>query len=97
MNRVRCISLAFLVPRADWEKIALPGSKIWVDVSSCTEVACAKPVSATFAFPETEVKDLLTDITVVTTIPAAGEFYSSFCYVVGETRRCGPYVIVLKS
>jgi len=109
-----------MVPRADWEKIALPGSKIWVDVSSCTEAACAKPVSATFAFPEAEVKDLPTDITVdtsipavsettvvavttvpskqasVTTIPAVVESYSSFCYVVGETRRCGPYVIVLK-
>lgn len=112
---------SYVIPRADWETKLLPGSKIWVDVSSCTEAACAKPVSATFAIPETEVKDLPSETVVdssipvvpettvvavttipskqasVTTIPAAGEFYSSFCYVVGETRRCGPYVIVLKS
>ena len=109
-----------LIPRADWEKIALPGSKIWVDVSSCTEAACAKPVSATFAFPEAEVKDLPADITVdtsipavpdttivalttvplkqasVTTIPAVDAPYTSFCYVVGEIRRCGLYVVTLK-
>ncbi|MBJ7461628.1 MAG: hypothetical protein JHC90_08570 [Ilumatobacteraceae bacterium] len=60
-----------LIPRTDWEKIALPGSKIWVDVSSCTEAACAKPVSATFAFPEAEIKDLPTDITIETSTSVA--------------------------
>ncbi|MEI6743520.1 MAG: hypothetical protein WCL35_07115 [bacterium] len=110
-----------VISRVDWEKIALPGSKIWVDVSSCTEAACAKPVSASFAFPETEVKDLpsetVVDSTVpavsettlvaettvpskqasVTTIPTVDAAYDSFCYVVGNTRRCGLYVVVLKS
>ncbi len=53
-----------LIPRADWEKIALPGSKIWVDVSVCTEAACANPVSATFAFPEAAANNLPTDVTI---------------------------------
>jgi len=57
---------SYVIPRADWESVALPGSKIWVDVSSCTEVACAKPVSATFALPETAANNLPTDVTVTT-------------------------------
>jgi hypothetical protein len=62
-----------LIPRTDWEKIALPGSKIWVDVSSCTEAACAKPVSATLTFPEAKVLALPTDITVETSTSVASE------------------------
>ncbi len=64
---------AHVIPRTDWEKIALPGSKIWVDVSSCTEAACAKPVSATFAIPEAEVKVLPAETVVDSSIPAVSQ------------------------
>jgi hypothetical protein len=109
-----------MVPRADWEKIALPGSKIWVDVSSCTEAACAKPVSATFAFPEAEVKDLPSETVVDSTVPAFSETtlvaattipstqtsvvrsneivalnYGNGCYIRGNVRSCGSYVLKL--
>lgn len=64
---------SYVIPRADWETKLLPGSKIWVDVSSCTEAACAKPVSATFAIPEAEVKVLPAETVVDSSIPAVSE------------------------
>ena len=110
--------ISHVIPRADWEKIALPGSKLWVDVSSCTEAACAKPVSATFAFPEAEVKDLPVETIVESTIPTDTEtttvavttnpskqtsvttstvatmLNSGFgCYIRGNIRSCGNYVL----
>jgi hypothetical protein len=113
-------STSYVIPRTDWEKIALPGSKIWVDVSSCTEAACAKPVSATFAIPEAEVKDLLSETVVDSTVPAVSEATlvaattipstqtsvvrsneivalnpGNGCYIRGNVRSCGSYVLRL--
>jgi hypothetical protein len=96
-----------MVPRADWEKIALPGSKIWVDVSSCTEAACAKPVSATFAFPQAEVKDLPTDITIETstsvasviptpTLPSTTVAAAMGQFTVRETMMINPMYVVYR-
>jgi hypothetical protein len=96
-----------MVPRADWEKIALPGSKIWVDVSSCTEAACAKPVSATFAFPQAEVKDLPTDITIETStsvtsvlsppvLPSIDAYNPGGQFSVRETMMINPMYVVYR-
>lgn len=109
---------SYVIPRADWESVALPGSKIWVDVSSCTEVACAKPVSATFALPETAANNFPTEPIVDSTIPAISETTTvaattiplkqtsvtsntvvlglspgNGCYIRGNVRSCGNYVL----
>jgi hypothetical protein len=93
-----------LIPRADWEKIALPGSKIWVDVSSCTEVACAKPLATSYAFPETVVKDLpdfVTDTTsttapVVTTLPSTDTAPEAMGPSFRETMMINPMYVVYR-
>ena len=111
---------SYVIPRADWESVALPGSKIWVDVSSCTEVACAKPVSATFALPETAANNLPSETVVDSSIPAVSETTlvaattipstqtsvvrsneivalnpGNGCYIRGDVRSCGSYVLKL--
>lgn len=109
---------AYMLARNDFVKYVLPGSKIWVDVSSCTEVGCSKPESIVYAFPEKEVTALPEDIAVNSTLPevaASGSVVSTTttkpeatatsstvistanafagCYIRGNVRSCGNYVL----